>query len=341
LNRIFYIEKNYDGINALYIKAKARNNKITIKDVKEWLQKQAVKQQTHIEVKKKEFLPIYSEVPNSYQIDLTFFPKYKKQNKGFYILFTAININTRYVYAYYSKNRTNENLLDFLKKFENEVDINFISGDLEFKRKDLTDFLIEKDIQYDFYKADSHKLGIINRFHRTLKAKVDSYFIANDTVKWIDVMDSIIKNYNNTFHTGINIEPAKVNALIESEIVNSKRGQTADVKKDDIIYKIGDKIRVKNTKEFFDKNKASYSSEVYIIIKVNSNSVRAIDKDDKQYNFKKPNLLKVDKIENVTTNTSIKKAIKENKIERLIKKEDLISDLQPTRLRVNPKKKIL
>ena len=52
-------------------------------------------------VKKKEYKPIYSEDYYSYQINLTFLNKYKNSNDGIYVLFTGININSRYAYAYY------------------------------------------------------------------------------------------------------------------------------------------------------------------------------------------------------------------------------------------------
>ena len=45
--------------------------------------------------------PIYSETNYSFQINSNFFPRYKKQNNGYDVLFTAININTRFAYAYY------------------------------------------------------------------------------------------------------------------------------------------------------------------------------------------------------------------------------------------------
>ena len=106
LNDLYYIKKNYDGVQGLYTKAKIIHPSITNKFVSEWLKKQQSNQVTYKKIGKKEFLPIYSEIPYAFQIDLTFFPKYKKQNNNYEVLFTAININTRFVYAYYSKNKT-------------------------------------------------------------------------------------------------------------------------------------------------------------------------------------------------------------------------------------------
>ena len=327
LHQIYYTEKNFDGENALYKKAKLRDKKITYKEVKAWLKKQAVKQQTLTrKVERKEFLPIYSEKSDAFQIDLTFFPKYKKQNKGIYILFTAININTRYVYAYYSQKRTNEDLLSFLKLLTKDTKVNYLSGDLEFKRKDLLKYLEENDIENDFYLADSHKLGIINRFHRTLKGKLDAYFISNNTVKWIDVIDDIIKNYNSTYHTGINVTPkeANENPIIEGEIINERREKTRLMGEKEIIFLIDDKIRVKNKKAVFEKSKATYSHQVYKIVKVNKNTVRASAGDgEKEVTYKKTDITKVDAVENETGNDKIVKAIAEDKAARRLAREGI------------------
>ena len=70
---------------------------------------------TNRKVSKKEFLSIYSDMPYSFQKDLTFLSRYKKQNNGFYFLFTTININTRFVYAFYGKNKDMITIFDFLK----------------------------------------------------------------------------------------------------------------------------------------------------------------------------------------------------------------------------------
>lgn len=346
LYKLYYKDNNFDGINALYLKAKEINKEIKKDDVKKWLKKQSVAQQTYNKPFKKSYLPIYSEITNSFQIDLTFLPKYKKENDENYILFTAININTRFVYAYYSKNRKNENLLDFLKLLENETIINYISGDLEFKRDILTDFLDDNEIEYDFYKADSHKLGIINRFHRTLKEKLEKYFIANNTLRWIDVIDKIIKNYNNTYHTGIKATPFNVNSLVELDILEEKRNKTKEIKDKEEKYYIGDLVRIKNKKDnIFEKNKQNFSALLYVITKVFKNSVKVKiynKNDEKEETIKKSNLLKVNEVENnKDIENLVKRTIKEYNINRKIKKEDLINEPTKSRLRINPKKKII
>ena len=89
----------------LYILAKKHDKTITKEFVTNWLKNQSTQQQTTTKVKKKEFKPIYSEDYYAYQIDLTVLNKYKNSNDRIYVLFTAININSRYAYVYYGKNK--------------------------------------------------------------------------------------------------------------------------------------------------------------------------------------------------------------------------------------------
>ena len=117
LNHLYYELKNFDGIDGLYRKAKKLNNNIKRNDVKLFLEKQATHQQNKIITTKKEYTPIYSETPYGFQLDLTFLPSYKSYNDNKYVLFTAININSRYAYAYYSKDKKADSIIDMLELF--------------------------------------------------------------------------------------------------------------------------------------------------------------------------------------------------------------------------------
>ena len=171
LDDLYYKQHNYDTVDNLYKKAKLKDNNVKRDDVKNWLKKQQVQQITAVPTGKKSFLPIYSETPYSFQLDLTFFPRYKKQNNDNYILFTAINVNTRFAYAYYGKDKEMETVLEWIKQMEKETVINTITCDegSEFTNYEFQKFCLEKNIVLFFVKEDSHKLGIMNRFHRTLK----------------------------------------------------------------------------------------------------------------------------------------------------------------------------
>ena len=100
LNKLYNEDLNYDNLNTLYHKAKKLDNNITLKQVKEFLKNQETYQLNYKNNNKKKYKPIYSDSYYSYQIDLTFLDKFKKRNSNYSIIFTAINIDSRYVYAY-------------------------------------------------------------------------------------------------------------------------------------------------------------------------------------------------------------------------------------------------
>ena len=344
LNDIYYKQHNYDGIEGLYKKAKVINKKITLNFVKEWLSLQNNKQMNKASVVgKKSFLPIYSETPYSFQIDLTFFPRYKKQNNNNYVLFTAINVNSRYVYAYYSDNKEMTTILKMIKDMEKKTVINTITCDegTEFNNKYFKSFCDDNDINIFFVKDDSHKLGIMNRFHRTLKDKLSNYFLINDTVKWVDVIDKIIYNYNHTVNRGIGIEPAKVSDYLEHEIILWKRDMTNILyTKVNNKFNVGDTVRILNKKVLFqDKLLPKYSSLIFTVEKVLRNSCIIVG-SDKSIEVKNSQLLKVNNNINNKEITEIPKILKEEKIRKKIEREkldDVILDRPKREIKPNKK----
>ena len=337
LINLYYKQHNYDGVNELYRKAKMIDKTIKKDFVSSWLKKQSTHQQTTIKsIKKVSYLPIYSESYYDFQIDLTFLPKYKSQNKNNYVLFTAINVNSRYAYGYYGKNKEESTIIEMLENFKhNAIEIDNITCDYgkEFVNKNIKKWFEENNIHVTYVNDDNHnKLGIINRFHRTLKDKLNKYFIANDNTNWIDIIDEIIKNYNNTRNRGIyNFTPKQASKeLIQTFIIGEKKKETGNIKvetkDDDEIYKINDNVLLLNNNNCFSKMKIKYSDVIYKIIKMNKNSVDLESNDDIIRNVKKSNIKKVDEVQNYKPNINKKLVEKEHKVERINKKMDILPE---------------
>jgi len=74
LDRVYYQEHNYDGINELYRKAKLINKNIIKEGFSKWLKNQDVHQQANFnKIEILNFKPIYTDGMYDFQIDLTFF----------------------------------------------------------------------------------------------------------------------------------------------------------------------------------------------------------------------------------------------------------------------------
>jgi hypothetical protein len=328
LKKLYYDDLNFDGLTGLYYKAKKIDSNITQKQVKEWLNKQTITKELYQNVKRKKFLPIYSNNYNSYQIDLTFLPQFKKQNNNFYVLFTAININSRYVYVYYSKNKYGDTILEMLKLFKekaNEIESITCDSGSEFTNNETMKWFDDNNIKIYFVVGDSHKLGIINRFHRTLKNKLLKYFKAVNNVIWIDVIDKIVENYNNTpiRTTGFTPKEAE-NHFIQNIIINEAQEKTNEMnsKKEDKFY-INQFVKIKNNKKLFDKFHQQYSDDVYQIVKIFKNSLN-VENNDIIIKVKKSDVIIVDKPEDIEIIPKvISEAIKVNKVVRKLKQEGI------------------
>ena len=70
--------------------------------------------------------------------------------------------------------------------------------------------LLEKhDIKY-FSTLSDKKAAVVERFNRTLKTSMWKYFYSKGTYKWIDILDELVYNYNDTKHSTILMKPKDV-----------------------------------------------------------------------------------------------------------------------------------
>ena len=327
LSYVYFDLHNYVGAKALYEIAKEYNKELKLKDVKEWLNKQEVHQQTTAKdvAIKRFYKPIFSDSPYAFQIDLTFLPMYKKQNDGYYVLFTGININSRYAYAYWAKDKESKAIIRMLNQFkDNALEIDTITSDSgsEFTSKAATEWFNDNEIKTFFFVGDSNKLGIINRFHRTLKDKLNKYMIANDSVRWIDIIDKIVYNYNRTVNRGIGFTPLQASKpIVQSTIINKALLKTKlfeEFIEED--FRVGERCRIILDKKLFDKGSKKYSQEIYTVVKVNKNTLDLEDEEGEvKKGVKKDDVVFIKEVEKRLKNENIKEAVKENKVERKLK----------------------
>lgn len=95
--------------SATKIYERVKRKGYSLKDVKDFIRKQELAQ-VSFQPKKPVYIGIIGK-PNCYQQDLTFYPDYGGHNKGYTIIYTIININSRKAYAYPLKNKTRIRML--------------------------------------------------------------------------------------------------------------------------------------------------------------------------------------------------------------------------------------
>ena len=70
--------------------------------------------------------------------------------------------------------------------------------------------LLEMRGVHHFYAGGSGKATIVERFFRTMRAKIARYQYRQNTMRYIDVLDSLVEGYNKTYHRSIQMRPIDV-----------------------------------------------------------------------------------------------------------------------------------
>ena len=106
------------------------------------------------------------------------------------------------------------------------------------------------------------KSVVAERFIRTLKSKIYKYMTSISKNVYIDKLDDIVNEYNNTYHTTIKMKPIDVKD--NTYINTSKKIIYKDPK-----FKVGDRVRISKYKSIFAKGYIpNWSEEVSVIKKV-------------------------------------------------------------------------
>ena len=106
------------------------------------------------------------------------------------------------------------------------------------------------------------KSVFVERFIRTLNNKIYKYMTSVSKNVYIDKLDDIVNEYNNTYHRTIKMKPVddKYNTYIDFE----KKVNDKDPK-----FKVGDYVRISKYKNIFVKGyMPNWSEEIFAISKI-------------------------------------------------------------------------
>ena len=117
----------------------------------------------------------------------------------------------------------------------------------------------------DIVMYSTHNEGksvVAERFIRTLKSKIYKYTTSISKNVYIDKLDDIVDEYNNTYHTTIKMKPADVK---DNTYINADK----EFNNKDPKFKVGDHVRISKYKNIFAKGyMPNWSGEVFVIKKV-------------------------------------------------------------------------
>ena len=165
----------------------------------------------------------------------------------------------------------------------------------EFYNKDVKSLI-------DIYSTENEeKASVVERWNRTMKEKMFKYFSANNTRKYIDVLDEMVKSYNETVHSSIKMTPIEASKEMNENKVWLNLYSIPKEGKDPK-YSVGDKVRITKKKTTFEKGYTPrWTEEVFTIdevLRTDPPTYKITDYNDEriQGSFYEPELQRLVKI---------------------------------------------
>ena len=226
LNKMYYDPKTgLVSVEKLFQRVKQHD--ITRADIMKFTAEQDVAQ-----VHKRVIKPVYSKKSSSgvdhiWQADLCDMSKYSGSKMNYKFLLCIIDVYSRYAFVFPLKSKNKNVVVScFEELFAKRKPRNLTTdAGSEFTNNDMKAVLRKLHIkQYTADFADHTKMGLVERFNRTLKTLISRYMTAAKTRKYIDALPDLVVNYNTTHHQFLGKPPKDVRTG-DYKITNEHAGE--------------------------------------------------------------------------------------------------------------------
>lgn len=125
------------------------------------------------------------------------------------------------------------------------------------------------------------KASIVERVIRTIKNKIWREFSLRGNYQWLDILETVVKNYNNTKHSVTGFKPADVKKKNEKEIMTKVFSNIKSIDPTTTKFKIGDFVRISKYRNVFEKGYTpNWSNEIFKITKLRQSNPRTYHLSD-------------------------------------------------------------
>jgi transposase InsO family protein len=187
---------------------------------------------------------LVNEIDDVWSCDLVEMQEWANVNKGFRYMLNVVDCFSKFAWSIPLKDKKALTVLDAFKLIVKESGRQpkhlWVDEGKEFYNKDMTAWIKEHDI-VRYSTHGEHKSAVVERFNRTLKTNMWRRFTAENTRNWIDMLDKLMKKYNNKYHNTIRMKPIDA-SLKENKIEvwnNSYSYPATNVKAK---FKVGDSV---------------------------------------------------------------------------------------------------
>ena len=188
-----------------------------------------------------------------------------RYNKETRFLLCVIDIFSKYSWVVPLKDKKGVSIVtafqSILKQSNRRQNKIWVDKGSEFYNASFKKWLQDNDIV--MYSTNNEGKSVLaERFIRTLKSKIYKYMTSISKNVYIDKLNDIVNEYNNTYHTTIKMKPVDVK---DNTYFNTDK----EIHNKDPKFKVGDRVRISKYKNIFAKGYTrNWSEEIFVIKKV-------------------------------------------------------------------------
>ena len=219
LKHIYYTPSepgSFTSARKLYKAAidKHTSNHIKTKTIKRWLSKEEIHNlHKAVQLNFKRSKVYTKGLRDMMEIDLIDVSNIAEFNDDVHFLLVLIDTFSRELWVHPQKTKNAKDTLKSLSTLLEQSGIpKRIRGDSgkEFINKLVENKIRKNNIKFINVTNEKSKAAFAERVIRTLKKKLYKYLHTNQTGRYIDVLDDLVKSYNSTYHSTIKMKPIDV-----------------------------------------------------------------------------------------------------------------------------------
>lgn len=283
----------YGSAKQLHTEIRKKGHKGTsLKQIEEWLSaKDAHTLHRRIIKRFKRRKTVVPSVDYQAQIDLTDLAGIKKENNDYRYLLTYINCFTREAQAIPIKTKSSKDVIPafgkILKRVKHRVRKIQSDDGVEFLCNAFQNYL-KKNKMSHFTTSQDVKSAMIERFHSTLKNRMWRHFTNKNTLRYVEVLPSLLESYNNRICRTTGYAPYNITKKNQKIVFDKLYKKYLAKQPKHFKFKINETVRITKKQNIFARGfKRGWTHEIFIVAdryKTSPPTYRLLDK--------KQNLLK-------------------------------------------------
>ena len=237
----------------------------------EWTNKLADELHKPIRRKFKKRIVFAKNVDDIWSADLVDMQSFSKYNNGFKYILMVIDVFSKFGWGVPLKTKNGTTIAEaFEKIFKNNVPaMLWTDKGKEFYNVHLSKVLRKNNVKL-YSTENEEKSSVVERWNRTIKTWMWKYFTANNTKRYIDILQSLIDKYNNTKHRAIGCKPVVARQPSSyADVYQKLYKKRSEERAKDPKFRVGEQVRISKKKKTFEKGfTPNWTEEVFTIVEV-------------------------------------------------------------------------